>query len=128
MEAKLPDSPPDTPDAPKKTKKKATNYGPEFEAFWDAYPRQIGKGEASKKYQARRNDGWTADTLLIAAKNYALQCVRQRTAMEYIKHPKTFLSENTPFVDYLPKKTVESHETIVPDGKNPFAEYGKGGT
>lgn len=120
------DDPP--PDPPPKPKRKVTNYGPEFEAFWEVYPRQIGKSEAAKKYQARRNDGWTAEDLMTAAKNYALQCARQRTAKEYIKHPKTFLSENTPFVDYLPKKATQSPEETVPDGKNPFAEYKKEGT
>lgn len=86
-----PDPPPDPPPTPKK---KVTNYGPEFEEFWKAYPRQVGKGEAFKKYQARRNDGWPVEDLLTAAKNYALQCVRLHTSTEYIKHPKTFLSEN----------------------------------
>lgn len=121
---KEPEKPPDPP----KPKKKATNYGPEFEEFWQAYPRHIGKGEAAKKYQARRNDGWSAEDLLTAAKNYALQCARQHSDPQYIKHPKTFLSENTPFVDYLPKKRESNPETTVPDGGNPFAEYGKEGT
>lgn len=120
-----PDPPPDPPPKPKKN---TTNYGPEFESFWEVYPRRIGKGEAAKKYQARRNDGWSAEDLMTAAKNYALQCARQHTSTEYIKHPKTFLSENTPFVDYLPKKPERSPEATVPDSSNPFAEYGKEGT
>lgn len=121
-----PNDPPGEP--PAKTKRKVTNYGPEFDEFWGVYPRQIGKGEAAKAYQARRNDGWSADTLLTAAKNYALQCKKQHTAKEYIKHPKTFLSVNTPFTDYLPKRPVENPEQTVPDGNNPFSEYGKGGS
>ncbi|MBR3973050.1 MAG: hypothetical protein IKJ99_03750 [Oscillospiraceae bacterium] len=125
-ESAPPTDPP--PETPAKPKRKVTNYGPEFEEFWKAYPRQIGKGEAFKKYQARRNDGWSAEDLMTAAKNYALQCARQHTDKNYIKHPKTFLSENTPFVDYLPKKPTASPEATVPDGSNPFAEYGKGVT
>ena len=114
--------PPETP--PAKPKRKATNYGPEFEEFWGVYPRQIGKGEAAKAYQARRNDGWSAETLKAAAKNYALQCTKQHTSKEYIKHPKTFLSVNTPFTDYLPKRNTPNPEQTVPDGANPFSEYG----
>lgn len=117
--------PPAPATPPAKPKKPGTNYGPEFETFWDAYPRKIGKAEALKKYQARRKDGWSFDDILLAAKNYALQCNRQHTAKEYIKHPKTFLSENTPFVDYLPKEIVRPSEMAVPNGANPFEEYGK---
>lgn len=120
------EDPPENPPDPPKGKRKTTNYGPEFEAFWEVYPRQIGKSEAAKKYQARRNDGWVADDLLTAAKNYALQCARLHTAKEYIKHPKTFLSENTPFVDFLPKRQ-DRKQDVVPDNSNPFAEYGKEG-
>ena len=116
------------PKDPPKPKRTATNYGPEFEAFWEVYPRKLGKAEAAKAYQTRRKDGWSAEDLLTAARNYALQCKKLHTANEYIKHPKTFLSVNTPFTDFLPKKPVVNPEQAVPDGKNPFSEYGKGGS
>lgn len=122
-----PPEPPKEPEEPVKPKRRVTNYGPEFEAFWDAYPRPVDKGNAYKKYQARRNDGWSDEELLTAAKNYAARCRRLHTEQEYIKHPKTFLSDAMPFRDYLPKKEVQSSENTVPDGSNPFAEYGKEG-
>lgn len=122
----VPKEPPQGP--PVNPKRKATNYGPEFDEFWTVYPRKVGKGDAAKAYQARRNDGWSAEILLTAAKNYALQCNKQHTAPEYIKHPKTFLSVSTPFTDYVPKRKVADPEQTVPDGKNPFSEYGKEGS
>lgn len=134
VEPHLEDKPPEAPPArveaegdpppPPKPKRKATNYGPEFEEFWAVYPRPIDKGNAAKCYQARRNDGWSAEVLLTAAKNYALQCQKLHTAKEYIKHPKTFLSVSTPFTDYLPKEQAK----VTPPGGNPFAEYGRGGS
>ena len=66
------------------------------------------------------------EELLMAARNYATQCKRLGTEKQYIKHPKTFLSDSRPFLDYLPdKKKVQPPEDAVPDNKNPFAEYGE---
>lgn len=130
------DSPPDNPQTvpeksddppePLKPEKKFSKYGPEFEEFWKAYPRSEGKGEAFKKYQARRKDGWSAEELLMAAQNYAIRCRKLRTEKQYIKHPKTFLSDSTPFVDYIPKKQEQPAPTE--QGGVPFAECNMEGT
>lgn len=102
-------------------------YPKDFENFWAVYPRKIGKGEAYKKYQARRKDGFSETELLTAAKNYAAECKKRKTEPEYIKHAKTFLSENTPFVDFLPKKSTEAASAVQQsDSQNPFAKYGGG--
>lgn len=102
-------------------KKESGTYKPAFEEFWDAYPRKEGKGEAYKKYNARLKDGWSETDLLRAAKNYAFVIKRNHTEKQYIKHAKTFLSESTPFTDYIPKKPESKPQ--VPNGANPFAEY-----
>ena len=103
----------------------APKYSKDFEDFWTVYPRKIGKGEAYKKYQARRKDGFSETELLTAAKNYAAECKKRKTEPEYIKHAKTFLSENTPFVDFLPKKPADAPPTEQQgDNQNPFARYG----
>lgn len=104
-------------------KPKELAYTTAFEEFWDAYPRKIGKGEAYKKYQTRRKDGFSDAELLEAAKNYALDCAKRKTEKEYIKHPKTFLSDNLPFTDYLPKKKPEGPQGL-PGSENPFKEWG----
>ena len=111
-----PEPPAKPPDSPKRNE-----YPVPFEAFWQAYPRQIGKGEAYKKYQARRKDGYSDDDLIEAAKNYARDCRKRKTEKEYIKHPKTFLSDNLPFLDYLPKNNTKSQE--APSSSNPCEEW-----
>ena len=130
-EDSLKDSPPDSPrtaedDSETKPQEKSEEpkYSKDFEDFWTEYPRKIGKGEAYKKYKARRKDGFSEAELLVAAQNYAAQCKRQRTDQQYIKHAKTFLSENTPFVDYIPKD-MKPAEQAEPDTSNPFEEYGE---
>lgn len=114
--------PPASGDAPQPEKPKESKYSKDFEEFWIVYPRKVGKGEAYKKYMARRNDGFSEAELLIAAQNYSLQCKKQKTNQQYIKHAKTFLSENTPFIDYIPKDMKPATQ-IEPDRSNPFAEY-----
>ena len=104
-------------------KPKELAYTTAFEEFWAAYPRKIGKGEAYKKYQTRRKDGFSDAELLEAAKNYALDCAKRKTEKEYIKHPKTFLSDNLPFTDYLPKKKPEEPQELT-GNENPFKEWG----
>ena len=113
-----PTKPPAEPATPK--------YTPTFDEFWDAYPKKAEKGNAFKKYQARIHEGFSPEELLMAARNYATQCKRLGTEKQYIKHPKTFLSDSRPFLDYLPdKKKAQPPEDAVPDNKNPFAEYGE---
>lgn len=88
---------------PEKPKRGKLDYTENFEAFWSVYPRKEGKGEAYKKYKARLNDGYTEQELIMAAENYARRCATEHTEIKYIKHAKTFLSDSTPFLDYLPK-------------------------
>ena len=108
---------------PTKDKTQPRNeYGKDFEKFWEIYPRKDGKGEAYKKYVARKKDGFSAEELLLAANNYRNECESRRTEKIYIKHAKTFLSENTPFMDYLPKRNLS--EAIEPK-ENPFSEWEK---
>ena len=107
------------PTVPAKVVPKAS-YPVGFENFWDAYPRKVGKGEAYKKYCARVNDGWSEKELLDAAVAYAVSVEQNKTDKQFIKHPKTFLSDSTPFTDYL-----KHDEPTVPAtmGDDPFAEW-----
>ena len=111
------------PKVPEKTE--PLKYSEEFEKWWKAYPRRLDKGNAYKKYKARRNDGFSDAELLEAAQNYAAQCKKLGTEQQYIKHPKTFLSESLPFTDYIKKKeqTEAESEDFEPSYKNPFSEY-----
>lgn len=81
--------------------KKKIIYTCAFEEFWKSYPRKVDKGNAYKAFEARVNAGYAEDELILACKNYAEVCRKENTDMKYIKHAKTFLSANTPFLDYL---------------------------
>lgn len=112
--------PGETPEKPK------AKYTPDFDVWWDIYPRKEEKGNAYKKYMARINEGFSPAELLEAAKNYAAQCKRLGTEKRYIKHPKTFLSDSRPFTDFLPKGPTLVQPPAP--GSNPFSEYGEGDT
>lgn len=82
-------------------KEKDNTYTCAFEQLWTAYPRKKEKARAYKCYKARLTDGFSEDELLLAVKRYAEECKESRTEDKYIKMASTFLSSNTPFVDYL---------------------------
>ncbi len=94
----------DNNEAADKSKQTRNSYPKGFEEFWQAYPRRVEKGNAYKKYAARLNDGYSDAELLASAINYARQCEQDNTELKYIKHPKTFLSDAMPFLDYLEKQ------------------------
>lgn len=108
-----------TQDEPK-SNKAISGYTSDFEEFWNIYPRKADKAQAYKKYKARLEDGFSHEQLCVAAKNYAMQCKRDRTEEKYIKHGKTFLGESTPFLDYLPKSEQAQSESEYDESKNPF--------
>ena len=107
----------------KNTQKKKKNYSTEFECFWEVYPRKSDKGEAYKKYLTRLKDGWSPEQLLTAAKKYRAQIITNRTDQRYIKLCKTFLSDTTPFADYL---TKTERQGVSNDAENPYAEWKDG--
>ena len=109
----------DEPAAPAKVVPKAS-YPEGFEKFWDAYPRKVGKGEAYKKYCARVNDGWGENELLEAAVAYAVSVEQNKTDKQFIKHPKTVLSDATPFTDYL-KHAEPTASTAA--SNDPYADW-----
>lgn len=82
------DSPPIVP--PKGTKKKASNYTDDFELFWKAYPRKVGKGAAAKAWgkATQRHPG---KQIIEAAKNVSRQ-VDEGRDKKYVKHPATWLN------------------------------------
>lgn len=108
----------------KKTKqKKSESYSNDFESFWEIYPRKSDKGSAYKKYLTRLKDGWSPEQLLTAAKKYRAQIVANKTEQKYIKLCKTFLSDTTPFADYL---TKTERQGVSNDTENPYAEWKDG--
>jgi len=86
-------------------------YTPSFEDFWKVYPRKKDKGNAFKKFNARLKSGFSEVELIEAAKEYADECRKNHTEERYIKYPATFLSDSTPFLDYLKKNDKGGDET-----------------
>lgn len=85
-------------------------YSSQFKEMWEAYPKKRDKGQAYRQYQARLRDGYTAEEILQAVKNYATECRTMNREEKYIKHAKTFLGAATPFEDYLPNKSYVDHD------------------
>lgn len=102
-------------------KRKRNEYPDDFEVFWAEYPRKADKGQAYKKYQARLKSGYSPEEMLEAARNYRMECERQRTEQKYIKHAKTFLGDSTPFTDYIRngKPSAKKNGSGEPD----FGDY-----
>ena len=122
-----PDNPTPTKSVTSTTKKATKNatteqgrYSKVFEDWWSVYPRKIGKGEAYKKYNARLKDGWSPEELYEAAKNYRDDIQRTHTDQCYVKHPKTFLSDTTPFTDFI-KKDIKEDESN--ENENPYGTW-----
>jgi len=76
-------------------------YTTDFESFWQHYPRRKEKTAAFRVWKARLKEGHTAKEMIMAARNYALECKQKRVPVEYIKHAKTFLGPAKPFLEYL---------------------------
>lgn len=84
----------------KRTKEIKDIYSPEFEIFWNEYPRKLGKKEAAKTFEKVVKTGEDPQIIIQCATNYKKQCDRLKTEQQYIKHPKTFLNEER-YKDYL---------------------------
>ena len=94
-----------------KVKEKDNTYTCAFEEFWSVYPRKQEKAKAYVSYKARLADGFSEDELMTAVKRYADECEAHKTERRYIKLCATFLSANTPFVDYLGEYKPEEKQT-----------------
>ena len=87
-------------------------YTSEFKEFWEIYPRTVEKRAAFAAWNARLNDKkdkTTPEVMIIGARNYAAECLKLKTEVQYIKHPATFLSSKKPFEEYA-KMTLPNTE------------------
>ena len=66
---------------------------PGFAAFWDAYPRKVGKGQARKAWRtAVRTRKADPKVLVTAAERYRDDPHRRASAAEFTAHPATWLN------------------------------------
>lgn len=93
-----------------------TPYPAAFVAFWDIYPRRIGKTAAYKAWLARLNDARRAgisierrtSAMVQAAANYATHVRDQDTDTQFVKHPSTFLGPDDHWKDWAVSAAPEA--------------------
>jgi hypothetical protein len=91
------------------------SYATDFGAFWDRYPRKVGKLAAFKAYQKARSQA-SADEILAGVENYRAHLPSDA---QFICHPTTFLNQG---------RWMDSYETPTPHVKprpaaGPYALY-----
>ena len=93
------------------------NISISFEDIYKEYPRKGEKKKAFSCFQTRLKEGYSEEELLIATKNYAEQCKKEKREQRYIKLASTFFGVNTPFVDYLPKGGTGNYSKSMEYGR-----------
>lgn len=86
------------------------NDNPMFQAFWQAYPRRIGKGAARTAFK-RAIKFSSGDEIVQGAIAYASHCEEMGTEKQYIPHPSTWLNAER-WEDDLESEKVETKKTI----------------
>lgn len=87
-------------ETPEKSAEKPVGYPPEFEQFWNVYPRKAEKKPAYRAWLAEVRKKEPLEDLLRAARNYAARCAQEKTEERFIKHAATFLHDMR-WKDYL---------------------------
>jgi len=83
---------------------------PFFQAFWQAYPRRIGKGAARTAFTKALKLS-PANDIIQGAIAYAAHCEEMGTEKQYIPHPSTWLNAER-WEDDLESEKVETKKTI----------------
>lgn len=92
---------------------KENNYTPEFEEFWNECIRKEDKKPTFKKYKTLVNKGTLPSLLKQAAINYAADCRRRGTQLEYIKKPRNWLESWDEWLTVEPQElTIEQTEEL----------------
>ncbi len=68
-------------------------YSPEFLAFWDAYPRKVGKGDAWRTWKKLRPSARTLELILLAVGRQAKSEQWRRDRGQFVPHPATWLNQ-----------------------------------
>lgn len=84
---------PPTPSRPPAKKNKTPEPTPEFLAFWDVYPRRVGKDPALRAWATAISRA-PAEAIIWGAESYARSCESNGTESQYIKHPGPWLNDS----------------------------------
>lgn len=123
---KEPKDPPLPPRGKVSRKNKITEYSPEFEIAWAAYPRRAGgqdKAGAFKAWSARIREGVSIQAMLDGTRRYADFVVATGSAgTQYVKQAKTFYGPSNFFLEAWEKpeqQRTRPGEISVPDTNIP---------
>lgn len=86
------------------------NDSPMFQAFWQAYPRRIGKGAARTAFK-RALKFSSGHEIIQGALDYTKHCEEMGTEKQYIPHPSTWLNGER-WEDDLESEKVETKKTV----------------
>ena len=64
-----------------------------FAAFWNAYPRRIGKKDAFRAYVKAINDGTTPEEIIAGVEAYKADIIQKQTDESFVAHPSTWLNQ-----------------------------------
>jgi hypothetical protein len=98
----------------KETVKKKENHISLFSDFWVIYKRKIDKTKAQKKFESLSSDD--QKNALAGAKKWAEKWEAEKTDLQYIPHPTTWLNnrrwEAEIFINNFNKKTVPKNALV----------------
>lgn len=80
------------PTKEKNTAAKAAEHADDFAAFWQQYPRKVGKAAAEKAYAKARKSA-SADALAAGLRASVAQWAATRTEPQYVPHATTWLNQ-----------------------------------
>lgn len=87
----------------------ATTFAADFEVFWRAYPRRVGKFAARKEYDKVRRGGISQEELLDGIAQY----VRTKPSYADFCHARTWLAQGR-WLDEVPAPTTGRRDAFVP--------------
>lgn len=70
-----------------------SDQDPAFVAFWNAYPRKVGKPSARNAWRKAVKNGADPQAVIAAAARYAEDPARRRSDIKYTAHPATWLND-----------------------------------
>lgn len=93
------------------------NTKDDFERFYQTYPRKIGKKLAHEKF-IKALEVNTVDEIMNGTIRYAAYCQVMRTETNFIKHPSTFLNQQSYLDDYgrigKAKQPIQYGDNLIP--------------
>lgn len=89
---------------PNKKNTTPNKFGAEFDVFWEAYPRKIGKGKARESFETAATKHGT-ESLIVSVRKFAEHCANAGTEKRYIPYPGTWLNQERwrDYENYAPK-------------------------